>query len=88
MLDRRQLEELVESAIRQVAGTDLAPEGTPVAPEARLVDMGLDSLDSVEVEIAIEENSNSLIRFDDENRVLPTDTISEIVSKASTCQYS
>lgn len=88
MLHRQQVEKLVEAAIRQVAGTIKLPEGTPVSPEATLVDFDLDSIDYADVELTIENESDRTIKFDNDNRILPTDSFSDIVSKAMICQYS
>jgi len=74
MLDRQQVERLVEGAIREVAGTERIPEGQPVPPEATLEDFKFDFLEIVEVEIGIEEISGEQIKFDDDNEILPTDS--------------
>lgn len=69
--------ELVVSAVREVV------EGQVVVSETtELSELGVDSLDAVDIELTIERDSGNQIRFDDDSRVHPTDTVGALVDRA------
>ena len=81
MLQREAVMELVKAAIREVVEREVE-----VSETTELSEFGVDSLDAVEIELTIERDSGNQIRFDDESRVHPTDTVGALVDRAMRCR--
>ncbi len=81
MLVRPAVQMLVEAAIRQASSKSIE-----LSPDTVLVDVGLDSLDTINIEISIETNTDDTIKFRDETRIDVKDTVSQVVDKAMKSQ--
>jgi acyl carrier protein len=81
MLVRPAVQMLVEAAIRQASSKSIE-----LSPDTVLVYVGLDSLDTINIEISIETNTDDTIKFRDETRIDVKDTVSQVVDKAMKSQ--
>ena len=81
MLVRPVVQMVVEGAIRQASS-----KAIELSPDTVLVDVGLDSLDIINIEISIETYTNDTIKFRDETRIDVKDTVNTVIDKAMKSQ--